>query len=156
MTLMISDLYWTNRHIFNPLCSKPLSILLPLSRGYCFAPLFVWNQLLPLSISLPSPLLWYLFLKSFLLLPVYLFSFPFFSFPTLSSCLSSPPPSIPFPVVYPLFSSRIFCFPFLSFSFHVASLLFFSPYHCPLSFSPSTLMFVFYFLQMFSFCFSLP
>lgn len=125
---MISDLCWTNSRIFNPLCSSPLSPLLPLSRGYCFAPLFGWNKLLPpSSLYFPpftSPLLcvpcFSFFFLSVLLLPALLFlssSFLLFFAPFLLSYLSSPLPSIPFlPFLTSLLLSYfLLSFPFLAF-----------------------------------------
>lgn len=112
LTLMISDLYRTNSQIFNPLCSSPLPLLLPLSRGYCFAPLFGWNWLLPpSSLCLPpltSPLLsvpHFLFFSlfsfslsssfffSWLCVSLFLFFFPLpslVSFSSLSPCFLFP------------------------------------------------------------------
>lgn len=127
---MISDLCWTNSRIFNPLCSSPLSPLLPLSRGYCFAPLFGWNKLLP-----PSSLYFPPFTSPLLCVPCFSFFFCLFSF-SLPSCFSLPlsscslllsssliypllyPPSLSF-LSSPLFSSLIFSFHFLFLPFHV-------------------------------------
>lgn len=122
---MISDLCWTNSRIFNPLCSSPLSPLLPLSRGYCFAPLFGWNKLLPpSSLYFPpftSPLLCVPCFSFFFLCspspcpPVSLFLFPLVlcSFPPLLFILSST--LHPFPS-FPHLSSPLLFSPFISFS----------------------------------------